>query len=161
MNKLETKNQKEKFFAELEDKMKELISISSDVMRLIRICSGKDATDQLDNSFMQTKNDKEDLKKRMKKARFEKAKDDPYFGLGSKTKLFIAELSEKSKKGVVYIYSELCQHTAVKYGIVKSNGSVNNSQIGKLLENLEQKGHCTIGYVGKRKVWFKFNFEEQ
>lgn len=159
MNKLENEDQKEKFFAELEDKMKELISISSDVMRLIRICSGKNAADQLDNSSMQIKDDKENLKKLKKEARFEKAKADPYFGLGSKTKLFIAELSEKSKKGVVYIYSTLCQHTAVKYGIVKSNGSVNNSQIGHLLENLEQKGHCTIGYVGKRKAWFKFNFE--
>ena len=160
MNKLENEDQKEKFFAELEDKMKELISISSDVMRLIRICSGKNAADQLDNSSMQIKDDKENLKKLKKEARFEKAKADPYFGLRSKTKLFIAELSEKSKKGVVYIYSTLCQHTAVKYGIVKSNGSVNNSQIGHLLENLEQKGHCTIGYVGKRKAWFKFNFEE-
>ena len=159
MNKLENEDQKEKFFAELEDKMKELISISSDVMRLIRICSGKNAADQLDNSSMQIKDDKENLKKLKKEARFEKAKADPYFGLGSKTKLFIAELSEKSKKGVVYIYSTLCQHTAVKYGIVKSNGSVNNSQIGHLLENLEQKGHCTIGYAGKRKAWFKFSFE--
>ena len=84
MNKLENEDQKEKFFAELEDKMKELISISSDVMRLIRICSGKNAADQLDNSSMQIKDDKENLKKLKKEARFEKAKADPYFGLGSK-----------------------------------------------------------------------------
>lgn len=77
MNKLENEDQKEKFFAELEDKMKELISIGSDVMRLIRICSGKDAADQLDNSSMQIKDDKENLKKLKKKQDLRKRKLTP------------------------------------------------------------------------------------